>query len=573
MHPIGRGGLVLAVCALLALPLARIFEYPHRISTLPSLQVDAATYDAIAVDLASRRFAIDAIPPLQPPGFVTFLALIFTLFGHSWIAVKVALWMVLAGVTMMAGRLARRMYDSSAAGWTAAILCASSPALGWYTQTLQYELLAGLFVIGLVTLASTGSNARRTTLTTKRLLVIGVVAGAATLTREVLGVLVPLAALAVALRVRSTMGTPAAWRAGAIVALVAVTTVAGWSTLQSARAGRVVALSDKGPLVLMFGNNPRANGTFNAGLVGMVEPTGLAFMRAEPRQAAWLAVRKVLYFWGVLRDGWNVPRPAALWAVRATGGRMPLELALKGARGGWILAVLIVTLLMWSRSTWRGWWTVPAAIALVMSVHVLTLSSHRFAVPVLPLAFAAVAGPLSRLLLAVWRRPLWRASAGVLLIAIAGMQLPSWPIVYHLRAAEMDGALADSVHDAAAGGIARVAETAPGPRPVLLIADEALPAGAFDLRITTRMDGAPASDSGAALRVTVATLDGRNVCAHEVAAAVLGATYRTLSLPCTLDGSGPVTVAVDTLAIARLRFSDVTLAWRRRPGVSTSGSI
>jgi 4-amino-4-deoxy-L-arabinose transferase-like glycosyltransferase len=560
MHSIGRWGLVLAVSALLALPLSRIFEYPHRISVLPSLQVDAVTYDSIGLDLANRR-TIDAIPPLQPPGFVTFLGLIYTIVGHSWIAAKVALWTMLVCVTLMAGWLARRMYDSSAAGWIAALLCASSPALGWYTQTIQYELLAALFVIGLVMLVTVGASWRGRAITTRRLITFGVVVGAATVTREVLGVLIPIVALAAALRVRSTAGSRAAWRAGAIVVLIAATMVGGWSVAQSVRTGRPVTLSDKGPAVLMFGNNPHANGTFNAGLAGVGTPSGVAFIRAEPRQAAWLALRKVLYFWGVLRDGWNVPRPAALWAVRATGGWMPLEFLLPWARGGWILAALIVTLLVWSRSMWRAWWTIPAAIVLVMNVHVLTVSSHRFAVPVLPLAFAAIAGPLARLMLTVWRRPLWRASALVLLLAIAGMQLRAWPLVYHLHAAEMDGALADSSYDASAGETVRIAGTAAGVRPVLLLADEALPSGSFDLRITMRLEERAPPGIGTALRVTVAALDGRLACMHEVSAGSIDTTYGMLSLPCSLDRSSPVTLIVETLAVAPLRLRDVTLTW------------
>lgn len=561
MHPIGRWGLVLAVSALLALPLARIFAYPHRISTLPSLQVDAVAYDTIAVNLANQ-WTPAVIPPLRPPGFVTFLALIFTLFGHSWIAAKVALWGILVCVTVLAGRLARRVYDSAAAGWVATLLCASSPALAWYAQTLQYELLAGLFAIALVMLSAPGASAQDTAMTTKRIVAIGIVAGVAVLTREVLGVLVPLVALAVALRVRSTGGAANAWRAGAIVMVIATSMAAGWSIVQSMQTGRPVTVTEQAPLVLAAGNHPRANGTFNVGLAGIGTPSGLAFIRAEPRRAAWLAVRKVLYFWGVLRDGWNVPRPAALWAARATGGRLPLESLLPWARGGWILGALIVTLLVWSRPIWRAWWTVPAAIVLVMSVHVLTVSSHRFAVPVLPLAFAAIAGPLASLVLAVWQRPLWRASAGVVLLAIAGMQLRASPLVYHLRAAEMDGARADSVYDPSAGEIVRVAAPGAGVRPVLLLTDEALPSGVFDLRITTRMERPPAPGIGTALRVTVAALDGRRACTHEVGAASLDTTYRTLSLPCTLDRSGPVTLKVETLAVTPLRFGDVTLAWR-----------
>ena len=84
----------------------------------------------------------------------------------------------------------------------------------------------------------------------------------------------------------------------------------------SATAGSIT-ISEKGPIVVELGNNPRANGTYNAPLVGIGQPTGLAFVTLIQAGRVVLAGGKTLYFWGVLRDGWNVPRPSAVWAWRA----------------------------------------------------------------------------------------------------------------------------------------------------------------------------------------------------------------------------------------------------------------
>lgn len=86
---IARSVASLSIAALFGLSLAFATSFPDRISVLPNLQVDAQTYDAIALDLSNRR-SLDAIPPLQPPGFVALLAVVSTPFGHSWITARLA---------------------------------------------------------------------------------------------------------------------------------------------------------------------------------------------------------------------------------------------------------------------------------------------------------------------------------------------------------------------------------------------------------------------------------------------------------------------------------------------------
>src|SRR4029450_1408220 len=116
----------------------------------------------------------------------------------------------------------------------------------------------------------------------------------------------------------------------------------------------------------------------------------------EPRGELRLAWRKLLYFWGVLRDGWNVPRPAAVWLARASGGLGPLEIILPAARGGWLLLALIVACVTLRRNQWQELWLLPAIIAALMAVHLATISSHRFAAPILPLALSLTPGATAR---------------------------------------------------------------------------------------------------------------------------------------------------------------------------------
>jgi hypothetical protein len=163
------------------------------------------------------------------------------------------------------------------------------------------------------------------------------------------------------------------------------------------RTGRTGDSFNQGPIVAELGHNPRANGTFNAPLVGIGQPTGVRFALAYPGREVQLAARKVLYFWGVLRDGWNVPRPAAVWVWRATTGRVPLAWIEPWARGGVLLLTVLIALALWTRAEWRCWWVFPAVLAAVMVMYIITLSSFRFSVPSLPVAYILASGPVASL--------------------------------------------------------------------------------------------------------------------------------------------------------------------------------
>ena len=553
-----------AVVALLLNAATYAMSAPDRISVLSSLQIDAAAYDAIAARLSESR-SIDAIPPLQPPGFVTFLALVYAIAGHSWTAGRLALWACLVAATAFSALLARDMYRSSAAAWTAALLCAASPALLAYAGTLQYELLAAALAAGLlygVVRLSTATLSHRASLA--RVAWLGLAAGLAALTREVLVVLVPIVAVYVYQRA-ATAGHPKRHAAGvaAVWIVCALAVPAAWSALQSSRTGRLVALSDKGPAVLAFGNNPAANGTFNAPLTGVPSPAGWEFIRSRPRAALRLAGRKVLYFLGILRDGWNVPRPSAIVAARAVGGVVPLEWILPWARGGLLLLLLLIALARWRVTTWRASWLVPATVAAVMVVHAVTVSSHRFAIPVLPLVFAVVAGPLASAALTVWGRRSLRLLATVAVLTVAAMQLPRWPLTYELEARAFDGRGAEDAFDEAAGGVARVADPGAGSREVLLLVDEYFPGGTLDVEVTARTDGTTEPEAGL-FRLALVTGEGAVACERIARASEVGRDrMTTIAARCELPGAGPATFLVETLAKSRLVFGTVRFRWRR----------
>lgn len=553
---------VIAWC--LSLPLQDIFAYPDRVSVLPNLQTDAQAYHDLARQLAETG-SLDALPAKHPPGWIALLGAVYAVAGVSFVAGKLVSWLALAASVWACWWLAARMY-SRRAGWVAALVCASSPALRGYVGTLQYEVTAAALLLAVMVLAVRAIEAPTRAVLYRRAAEAGVTGALLVLTRETFAVVVPVIGLWIAHRASTANTMRSAAATVALVTVVAATPAILWSAVQSAREGQLVTISVKGPMVVELGHNPLANGTYNAPLVGIGQPTGLAFIAENPGRSIVLAGRKVLYFWGVLRDGWNVPRPGAVWAWRATTGLVPLEVFGALARGGWLLAFFAASLWMLGRDGFARWWTLPLAVLIVMSVHVATLSSHRFAVPVLPVVFVLVSGPLSSLALrlrAVLRSPAVALAVALLVAVVVAMQFQAWPLELRYDAVNLDGLEADNVVDPISGERVRSANAARGTRPIVLLTDEYLPAGSLRLDVSMRRGGTVPSGDTPVASVSLVHLDGRVACARTVAASELRTDrFEALSLSCRLTQDGPATLAVQSLGAADLAVGKVGLRWR-----------
>ena len=542
------------------LPLADVWTYPTRISVLPSLQVDAATYDELGSTIAGSGRWTD-VPPMQPPGFVVVLALVYRVFGHSLLAAKVLLWLCMVASTLLCGWLAWRVGGGRSA-WVAMCLCSTAPALRHYVGTLQYEVVAGtglLLVLGLA-LRATEESTRRAFAWA---LAAGIAGGALTLIREVFIGVVPIIGVWMAVTTTPTAGTRRAATLLVLFMAMFAAPVVWWSALQSSRHGRTIVMTDKGSAALALGNNPRTSGTFN---VDVIEPpVGLRFVVERPADAMNLAIRKVMYFWGLRRDWWNVPRPTGLWLLRASGGAIPLGFSLPMARGGWLLIAFLGSVVWLVRvKAIRQWWVLPACVVAGCAAHVITLSSHRFAVPFLPVVFVVIAGPVAGILAAGWR---WttalRARLGgivaLVFVAIAA-QWNGGPAEIAFRAADLDAMNHENVLDPESGRMVRYAPAAAGPRQVMVLADEFLPAGRFQLLVTARRRGpAPTSDTPVA-HVTLTTLQGMEACSEDIPSGLLpDHGFGNIWVPCSLPRDGPATLVVQSLGVTDMYFDDVAL--------------
>ena len=550
------------------LPLHDLLAYPDRISVLPNLQTDAPAYHAIGLALATTG-ELDALPPRHPPGWVTMLALLYRVTGPSYVAAKLISWIALIASVAMCWYLARRVFGETAAA-LAALLCALSPALRYYVGTVQYEVVTGTGLVAVLVLAVRAVDAPSPAVLYRRAVLTGVAGALLILTRETFVVIVPLAAAWLGHRVSPIVGRRSAIAAALLVVIVSMLPAIGWSAVQSYRYGAPITISEKGPIVVELGNNPRANGTYNAPLVGIGQPTGLAFITAYPGRTVVLAGRKILYFWGILRDGWNVPRASAVWAWRASTGLIPLKALTAVARGGWLLALFVVALMLLGRDGLRQWWVLPATVLMLMCVHVAVLSSHRFAVPILPVVFVLASEPLARVLrqaITALRSPAVAGAAIVCAGLITAMQFQRWPLEVRYDAADLDGLEADNVVDAVAQRTVRFADAKRNLRPVVLLPDEFLPAGALTTEVALRRTDAapPATPTTPAARIALIELDGHVACSRDIGAdEAPHERFAVITVPCRLSRDTPATLAIFSLGTADLAFDTVRLRWTGR---------
>jgi 4-amino-4-deoxy-L-arabinose transferase-like glycosyltransferase len=550
----------------LSLPLLDVLAYPDRISVLPNLQTDASTYHAIGLELATTG-SLDALPSRHPPGWVSILGAVYAVAGPSFVAAKLVSWAALLASVAMCWHLARAMHGALA-GWIAAIVCAWSPALRGYVGTLQYEVITGTALLAVLVLALRAVQASSRAAVWRAAALAGLAGALLVLTRETFLVIVPLVALWIAHRVDRSLGRRTAVGAAVLVVSVTLAPAALWSAVQSYRHNAWITISEKGPLVVELGNNPLANGTYNAPLVGIGQPTGLAFVRAYPGRTVVLAGRKMLYFWGVLRDGWNVPRPAAVWLWRATTGLVPLNVLTAIARGGWLLVLFLVALALLGRDGRRAWWIFPAVVLTLMAVHVAVLSSHRFAVPILPVVFILISGPLAAAVRA-WapavRSPMVGGALLALGLVMGAMQFQAWPLSVQYNAADLDGLEADNVVDAVSRRPSRFGDARRGVRPIALMPDEYLPAGALTLELSARQTTTGPIARIAVMRVVLSELDGRVACVRDVTSDELPADrLTTIALPCRLSRDTAATLAVFSLGVTDLAVDAVALRWTGR---------
>jgi 4-amino-4-deoxy-L-arabinose transferase-like glycosyltransferase len=448
----------------------------------PSLDIDTSTYDELARRVLSER-SWRAVPPSQPPGFIVLLAAVYKHFGSSYMAAKLTLCALFAATALLASAVAWTRLGPLE-GVIAGALTIFSPLLTAYAATLQYEIPAAFLSMIVTALLALPPSRRHAWLKWVRAAAIGFACAAAALVREPLAVLCVVAVIAACAPHVAEKKYLEAFAVSGILVLTFSLPIAAWSRLQQANAGRYVLISNKSDVNLRIGNNPNANGTYHLLLESIAEPSGWAYIHTEPARSLRLAVRKTLYFWGVLRDPWTVPQPAAPLVSRAILNAVPYAWTVAFVRGGAMLALFTAGSILLCKRT--SLWPIPLVVIAVLGVHIVYFGSHRFSIPVRGQIDIVAAAALAFIVRAAFNHRAVRLAAGMALAWGLVAQLLSSPGAYALEAEELEGIqAADAVDPLAANGYARVA-AAGGARPIAFLSGEALPRGSFVVRVYAR---------------------------------------------------------------------------------------
>lgn len=308
-----RNWLILWLVVGLLLRLSNVFTLDAN------LYSDEPAYDAIARNLvAGKGFSEGNVYAYRYPGYVVFLAGMYSVFGPSRIPIVVTQAFFGAGTLLLFALIVRRRLGDTAALFAAAALAVYVPFVRLpsrlYTENVFFLLLMSIWWI----LERPGNRLR-----VREAVAAGVLGGLAILTREVF---LALSLLYVLVRLFSDrrggeFGEKTSSLGPLLVYLsVSVLVVCPWTVRNYLLFGRFVPVTTNSWTNIYMGNNPQADGRYPAGKEppGIWKPppgeewTGkyleidqmdyqkravLRFWRERPMLTAELAVRKAALSW------------------------------------------------------------------------------------------------------------------------------------------------------------------------------------------------------------------------------------------------------------------------------------
>ena len=317
-------------------------------------------------------------------------ALLLALFqratGTGIVGAKVLLVLLSSGTIFVAGRIALHFSDRKLTAWIAGTAAAIYPFFVFYSTLILSEtlflFLVSLFFLLILRAEGVGFAAA------------GTVAGLAHLTRPTLSLFLPVAF--VWARVRYQIG----WKHLLIAALLFFVVILPWGLRNIGALGEFHLGTANSGHVLWEGNNPyNTTGGVAGGderyLAEMPEGLGelerdrwqreraIEFIRSDPGRFAVIAGKKFLRFWNVWPNAPGFDRGLYRWVAFASFTPV-LLLA---------LASLFVL-----RDRWRDSILIWLFVCYYTAIHMITIGSLRYRLPLEPLLLALGAATLSVLI-------------------------------------------------------------------------------------------------------------------------------------------------------------------------------
>jgi tetratricopeptide (TPR) repeat protein len=425
--------LLLGALLIRLLYLATILDNPFFLHPV----TDEAMYDIWAQALVAGEPFLNAYPYYDSPLPAYFLAIVYGLFGHSYLAVRLV--QVLLGTlnVLILYRIAQRLFDPTTAK-VAGILAATYLPFLYYEGLLLKESVA-LFLLDSAVLLILGALARPTWLAFWS---VGVTVGLLSLSRINALALIAACLILIAISLRGRTGGRAA-----LALLVGVVLVIAPATIRNKLvSGDWIPITVSGGQVLYTANNP-ANQTGDLAPVPFVRPTSLferidfhrraesetgrrmtpaevgaywrhkslAFSLEHPLTQARMVGHRFLRFWNEAElpdNHWIEIFKRFSWVLRA-----PLP-------GYWLVAPFAIVGLILLRQRWRD----LGLLYLVLAFYLLSLLpfwvSSRYRLPIVGvlILFAAAGMAESRRMILSGLAGAWIKPA----ILLAGACLFCW---------------------------------------------------------------------------------------------------------------------------------------------------
>jgi 4-amino-4-deoxy-L-arabinose transferase-like glycosyltransferase len=311
--------------------------------------------------------------------------------GTGIIGAKILLVVFSSSTIFIVGRIALHLHDTKLTAWLAGLAAALYPFFVFYSTLILSETFF-LFFVSLFFLLLLRSSDRA-------FAVAGLVAGFAHLTRPTLTLFLPVAF--VWARVRSKI----MWKHLLLAALLFFVVILPWGVRNLGALGEFHLGTANSGHVLWEGNNPynTAGGVAGGDLRYLEEmPEGLGemerdrwqqdraieFIKSDPARFARLAVKKFLRFWNVWPNAPGFDRGIYRWIAFASFAPVLLS----------SLASIFVL-----RGKWRDAIIIWLFVCYYTALHMVTIGSLRYRLPLEPLLVALAAACLAMLVEAAYQ--------------------------------------------------------------------------------------------------------------------------------------------------------------------------
>lgn len=428
-----RNILVVSLIAFILLSLIGIIRTGYLVQAHPesryvyNLEIDTPTYTSLAQSVAAE--GVSAIPIQHPPGYIFYLSAIYRLFDSPIYTAKLLNVFSLVLIAIASGFIFARVFSPIHGIMTATFVC-NSDALRAYAATIQYEIFTTMLLWATIFAWWSLENKITHQRLVPKVLLGGILLAVTSLTRE------PLALLFVAFLISTwRLEHPRRFALVSLFALTFFIVLGSWILYQYNRFGVLTFISQKSEINFPIGNNPNATGTFNLVRTGIGTPSGWEYIRTEPWGTLRLAIRKVGYLFGFLRDGWNTPNESVVIWWKLFGGQIDYGWVMAFARAMVpIFAFSGMFIAIRSYSMRKQIFPLLIFLALYILSFIPFIGSYRFLIPVLPAFYGFASCSIIAIFTQIWHSEFRKTiGVGVALFLIVillsptqlSMQIPS----------------------------------------------------------------------------------------------------------------------------------------------------